>query len=178
VTDPLELPPVVPEPLAPDPLELPPVVPEPLAPDPLELPPVVPEPLVPDPLELPPVVPEPLAPDPLELPPVVPEPLAPDPLELPPVVPPSPAAFNATVAAAVRTLKSFLAFSSALEALLARATALRAAAAVELITCVVVREFGCNFATAAAASACDAAVLAEFTAALAAFQRICANCWD
>jgi len=176
VPEPLELPPVVPEPLVPEPLELPPVVPEPLVPEPLELPPVVPEPLVPEPLELPPVVPEPLVPEPLELPPVVPEPLVPEPLELPPVVPPSPAAFKATVAAAVRTANSCRAFSSALEALLARDTALLAAAVVDLITCFVVGEFGCNFATAAAASACDAAVPADVATALAAFQRVCANC--
>ena len=183
---PLELPPVVPEPLVPVPLEPPPVVPDPLVPeplplppvvpDPLELPPVVPEPLVPDPLELPPVVPEPLVLDPLEPPLVVPEPLVPEPLELPPVVPPSPAAFKATVAAAVRTANACRAFSSALEALRARATAFLAAAAVDLITCFVVGEFGCNFATAAAASACDAAVPADVATALAAFQRVCANC--
>jgi hypothetical protein len=45
-----------------------------------------------------------------------------------------------------------------------------------LITFFVVGEFGCNFATAAAASACDAAVLADVATALAAFQRDCANC--
>ena len=196
VTEPLELPPVVPDPLVPGPLELPPVVPDPLVPEPLELPPVVSDPLVPESLELPPVVPDPLVPEPLELPPVVPdplvldplvldplepplvvpEPLVPEPLELPPVVPPSPAAFKATVAAAVRTANSCRAFSSAFEALLARATACLAAAAVDRTNCFVVGEFGCNFATAAAASACDTAVRADVAAALAAFQRVCANC--
>ena len=155
----------------PEPLELPPVVPEPLEPEPLELPPVEPEPLEPGPLELPPVVPEPLEPAPLELPPV-----APEPLELPPVVPPIPAAFKAAVAAAVRTVNSVLAFNSPLEALIARATALRAAAAVDLTTFFVVDDIGCNFATSAAARACAAAVFAEVAAALAAFHRVCANC--
>ena len=151
-------------------------MPEPLEPEPLELPPVVPEPLEPEPLELPPVVPEPLEPEPLELPPVVPEPLEPEPLVLPPVVPPIPAAFNAAVAAAVRTVNSVLAFNSPLEALLARATALRAAAAVDLTAPFVVDDIGCNFATSAAARACAAAVFAEVAAALAAFHRVCANC--
>ena len=80
------------------------------------------------------------------------------------------------MAAAVRTANSLLAFNSPLEALLARATALRAAAAVDLTAFFVVDDIGCNFATSAAARACAAAVFAEVAAALAAFHRVCANC--